>query len=105
MAKEPKMQPVGTIWAQRRGRRRVDHGPSAIAYLRNELKLSWREIARFLNTSVRTVRRVYARTIAPTVPLTIQPTPWQNSNPAIPVSGPDGNSGMEGKTEGVSVHE
>src|SRR6185437_6384380 len=42
-----------------RGRRRVDHGRAAIAHLRNELKLSWREIARRLNTSARTVRRMH----------------------------------------------
>jgi DNA invertase Pin-like site-specific DNA recombinase len=36
--------------------------------LRNELKLSWRKIARSLGTSVRKVRRVFAEIPGPTLP-------------------------------------
>src|SRR5439155_15424996 len=43
------------------GRRRHDLGPSAIAHLRNELRLNWSQIARSLGTSARTVRRQFAQ--------------------------------------------
>ena len=47
-----------------RSRPRVDPGPAAIAYLRDNQKLSWSEIARRLDTSERTLRRLYLRASA-----------------------------------------
>ena len=43
------------------GRPRVDLGPAAVAFLRNDLHMSWRQIARGLKTPVSTVRTVYGR--------------------------------------------
>lgn len=41
--------------------RRRDLGPAAVAFLRDDRRLSWSEIAHSLHASARTIRRTYAR--------------------------------------------
>jgi len=59
------------------GRRDISPAAAAVAYLRNELNLSWRQIARSLKVGVSTARRLYAQ-----APIQSQTAEGTHSKPA-----------------------
>ena len=84
MPKEPKMQPVGTIWARRRrGRPCAELDGAKVVRLRDELGMSWRTIGKKLSVGALTARRAYIRTLTTARVYQNSPTPYQKSATAI----------------------
>jgi hypothetical protein len=71
---------------RRRGRPPADLNAAEVARLREEFGMGWRSIAKKLSADASAVRRAYSRASTTAQCVKTRPSPWQNSNVAIPAN-------------------